>query len=225
MGKKAAISSQVTVGTGAEISTITGSGFVVKSATVTSQVTVGSGAAISTITGAGFVGNGSGLLLLTPENMKAGTLGTEVVASSIAIGVVWNQNIVSMDASKLFGTINLSNLNFDTYKKEVGGYNSTLGTGTTFFTMVPTKQVLLTKITVTIVVPGEDGTNGTIWKCGSTAENMLSVTTTKGLAAGSVISSVVGAPITVTATTPVNGWMDSTDEGITPSANVICEYN
>jgi len=106
--------------------------------------------------------------------------------------------------------------------KAVGGFNSTLGTGTTFFTYAPSENIDLSKIVITIVSAGEDGSAGTTWKCGSTADNMLSVVSDAGYAAG--LSTSAYGTIAISAGVPIKGWLDTTDEDITPTANVVCEY-
>jgi hypothetical protein len=231
-----------------------------KKADISSQLVVGSGATISTVTGAGFFGDGSGLYNLNPGNISAGSLPGDVIASSIAAASVTNGSIVSMDASKLTGTVpsstlddssvtlqgntfngpnqlvqlngsgalpaidgsNLTGVTSVAQYKSVGGYNGTLGIGTTFFSLVPTDAVTISKIVVTITEAGEAGSTGTTWKCGSTNANSLSVTSTAGAAAGTVFSA--SGTKSVGAGVQFGGWMNSTDEDITPSANVICEY-
>jgi len=89
--------------------------------------------------------------------------------------------------------------------------------------MVPAKQIVLTGISVTIAVPGEGGSAGAVWRCGSNAANMLSVTSTAHAAAGTVFSNTGSQ--TIAAGVKVIGWMESSDEDITPTANVVCEYN
>ncbi len=214
-----------------------------KKAAISSQITVGEGAAISTITGSGFAGDGSGLLKISSIAVNAvqdasivGVTATKLSGTindaRYGVNVTTQGNtfngvsqLVRLGADGYLPVLNgsnLTNLATQITYKQVGGYNGALGAGTTFFAMVPTADVVITKIVVTIVSAGEGGTTGAVWKCGSTAANMLTVTSGAALAAGSVVSAV--GTITVNAATNVSGWMDSSDETITPSANVVCEY-
>lgn len=76
-----------------------------KKAAISSTITVGTGLSISTITGSGFAGNGSALTALTAENISAGFLGGSVIASSIAVNSVQDASIVGVSGSKVSGNI------------------------------------------------------------------------------------------------------------------------
>jgi hypothetical protein len=102
-----------------------------------------------------------------------------------------------------------------------GGFNMTLGVGTTFFATTPDQNITLKRITVNIVSAGEGGSTGTTWRCGDGTNN-LSVTTSAGATAGS--NSTTAGTQAITSGTKVSGWIVSSDETVTPSANVICEY-
>ena len=101
-----------------------------------------------------------------------------------------------------------------------GGFNSTLGTGTTFFSFTPDSAITLRRITATIVVAGNAGT-GDIWICGD-GVNRLSVTSSAGLAAGSRVTATGAAE--VSAGSEISGRLES-DAITTPTANLICEYS
>lgn len=60
------------------------------------------------LTAATLVGAGSGLTGITAANISAGSLGSSVIASSVAINAVQNASIVGMTASKLTGAIPLA---------------------------------------------------------------------------------------------------------------------
>ncbi len=206
------------IGSGVEKSTITGSGFEVKSATVAAQLTVGTGVNVSTITGAGFAGDGSGLL-----NLGADKLTTGKVSDDRLNDTVTKQGNSFNGASQLVKLDTNGNLpaGVGAIHRSVEGSNGTLGVGTKFFNLVPTGAVKLTKMTVTILSAGEGGT-ATVWKCGNGADS-LSVTTSAGAAVGEVASSA-GSSVDIAAGTTVSGWMESSDAEITPTANVVCEY-
>lgn len=101
-----------------------------------------------------------------------------------------------------------------------GGFNSTLGSGTTFFAFVPDSAVTLRRITATIVVAGIGGTGDT-WFC-SDGTNSISVTTGAEAAAGTVSTATGSAG--VAAGVQVNGRLEATG-GTSPAANVLCEYS
>lgn len=189
-------------------------------------------------------------------NINAGSLPSDVIASSIAVNAVEDESIVSVSASKLTGTISNSSLDsssvtlqgntfnganqlvkldgsgalpavdgsnltgIDKYMN-FSGYNGTLGVGTTFYASVPSAAITLTKLSVTIVIDGEGGTTGTTWACGDGTNN-LTVTTGPSAAPGDTVTAT--GSVSITAGTKVSGWIVSTDQTITPSANVICEY-
>ena len=52
-----------------------------------------------------FIGNGSALITLTAGNISAGSLGSNVIASSIAVNAVKDASIVTMTSSKLSGAL------------------------------------------------------------------------------------------------------------------------
>lgn len=106
--------------------------------------------------------------------------------------------------------------------KTVSGYNGTLGAGTTFYAFSPTEAVTITRLDVAIVSASEGGSTGTVWKCGSTASNMLSATSTPALAAGSIVSAT--GTVSVGAGVKISCWIDSSDSNITESANAVLEY-
>ena len=100
-----------------------------------------------------------------------------------------------------------------------GGFNSTLGAGTTFYAFIPDSAIRLTRITVTVVVAGIGG-SGDQFFC-SDGTNALSVTVAAAALAGTVTSSQ-GA-VLVAAGDTVNYRMES-DAGITPTVNIDCQY-
>lgn len=101
----------------------------------------------------------------------------------------------------------------------VGGFNSTLGSGATFFAFTPDSAIRLRRITVTIVVSGTGGT-GDVWVCGD-GVNQLTVTSAAGARAGSRATATGSASIS--AGTAVLGRLQS-NAVTTPTANLICEY-
>ena len=78
-----------TYGSGSSIAAAAGQAGV----SVSTAVYIGSGADISTITPTGFAGSGANLTSLTAANIAAGSLGSSVIASSIAVGAVYTQAI------------------------------------------------------------------------------------------------------------------------------------
>ena len=103
----------------------------------------------------------------------------------------------------------------------LSGANLTLGVSTFSYT-APSVNISVKRITVTILSPGSGGGTKTTWACGGDSGNYLSVDTSAGLSAGSHVSS--------TGTEAVSSGTDFTlqmlfsDEPITPTANVVCEY-
>jgi len=105
-----------------------------------------------------------------------------------------------------------------------GGNNGTLGVTTKFAAMTPSDGITLTRITVTIVNDGEGGSTGSVWRCGkgTSGGEYLTVTSDASAVPGSRFTAT--GTISVDASTEVTCWMQSTDETITPTANVDCEY-
>ena len=215
------VGQKAVIGDGVSKSTITGSGFEVKNATVATQVVVGTGLNVSTITGAGFAGDGSALLNLGADKLTTGTVNDGRLSGNVTLqGNTFNVagKLVQLDSS---GNLPAG---VGAIHRSVEGSNGTLGVGTKFLNLVPTGAIQLTKISVTILTAGE-GTGNTVWKCGTSDGNALSVTTDDTTAVGAVVSDATGAPLAVAAGTTVSGWMVSSAQTITPTASVVCEYN
>ena len=64
--------------------------------TVSTSIFIGSGANISTITATGFIGSGAGLTNIAAAGIGAGSLGSGVIASSIAVGGVYTNALAGL---------------------------------------------------------------------------------------------------------------------------------
>ena len=115
---------------------------------------------------------------------------------------------------------NLSNLPGQNGHGSFSGSNYALGVGTFSYTTLGIARTV-GRITVTIAAAGELGSTGTVWCCGATGLG-LCVTTTAGLAEGS--SATQSGSGAVGAADLFALWMQSSDEAVTPTANVVCEY-
>lgn len=102
---------------------------------------------------------------------------------------------------------------------QVSAFNSTLGSGTTFFAFVPDESIVITKLTSTIIVPGIGGT-GDSWICGSTT-SAITLITAADLGAGVIVTTTSIA--TIPAKQSVYCRMEST-ASVTPTASIVLQY-
>ena len=124
----------------------------------------------------------------------------------------------AIDGSQLTGLPSTS------HSHQYSGNNFTLGVGTFSYT-TPSENISLRRITATITSSGEGG-SFTYFACGINASsNYLEVAVPASATEGSTYTSTAGAPKAVTAGSAIMLQMSRSDQSITPSANVVCEYN
>ncbi len=103
-----------------------------------------------------------------------------------------------------------------------GGFSSTLGAGATFASMVPTSDIILKRLVITVVTPGSGQSGDNVYRC-TDGVNFIEATSTGNAVSGSYVEGVGTAP--VTAGNPVKILMVSDGGGITPVVDAQCEYS
>lgn len=146
-------------------------------------------------------------------------------SSMTAQGNVFNvaNRLVKLDGSGALPAIsgaNLTNLPNSTKFGFLTGNNGTLGVGTFQFGYT-NAAVSISSISVIITVSGSGGTTGTHWSC-CFGGSCVSVTSSASAAAGS--SYTANGAVAVSAGGQIVLEMESTDESVTPTANVTCGY-
>ena len=148
-------------------------------------------------------------------------ISTSVTLQGNAVNGV-NQ-LIKTDGSGKYPAIDGSNITNLPTQGGHGSYsasNYALGVGTFSYTTLGVARTL-TRITATIISSGEGGATGTVWCCGKSG-GTLCVTSAAGAAAGS--NSTQAGSAAIAGGDSLMLVMDSSDETITPTANVVCEY-